>query len=183
MQSQQLGRWCAVANTIGSGHTYYVLKSTSEIIARSTVIHLTEDEMIDTTEQRKNFNTNIKLSIGVYNKSVLRNNKIDPTNPYKDFMKYSSDKEDEDDLEDTIEVIPFPGEKDNDGNIDTDHSRYNEELSKEIKDNLIGTSALLPTGGRILEGVIRSIKRTADGKQLKGKENKNNLLDTRPYNV
>ena len=45
------------ANTIGSGHTYYVLKSNSEIIARSTVTHLTEDEMIDTTDQRKNFDT------------------------------------------------------------------------------------------------------------------------------
>ena len=98
-------------------------------------------------------------------------------------MKYSSDEEDEYDLRDTIEFIPFPGEKDNDGNIDADHSRYNEELSKEIKDNLIGTSVLLSTGGRILEGIIISRKRTADGKQLKGKENKNNLLDTRPYNV
>ena len=46
-------------------------------------------------------------------------------------MKYSSDEEDEYDLEDTIEFIPFPGERDNDGNIDADHSRYNEELFKE----------------------------------------------------
>ena len=46
--------------------------------------------------------------------SVLRNNDIDPANLYKDFMKYSSDEEDEQDLEDTIEFIPFPGEKDND---------------------------------------------------------------------
>ena len=81
--------------------------------------------------------------------SVLRNNDIDPANLYKDFMKYSSDEEDEYDLEDTIEFISFPGEKNYDGNIDTDHSRYNEELSKEIKDNLIGTSVILPTGGRI----------------------------------
>ena len=94
-------------------------------------------------------------------------------------MKYSSDEEDEYDLRDTIEFIPFPGEKDNDGNIDADHSRYNEELSKEIKDNFIGISILLPTGGRILECVIRSRKRIADGKQLIGKENKNHLLDTR----
>ena len=139
--------------------------------------------MIDATDQRKNFDINIKLSIGDYNKSVLRNNDIDPANPYKDFMKYSSDEEDEHDLEDTIEFISFPGEKNYDGNIDTDHSRYNEELSKEIKDNLIGTSVLLPTGRIILEGVIRSRKSTVDGKQLQGKENKNHILDTRTYNV
>ena len=82
-------------------------------------------------------------------------------------MKYPSDEEDEHDLEDTIEFILFPGEKDDDGNIDANHSRYNEELSKEIKDNLIGTSVLLPTGGRILEGIIRSRQITAVGKQLK----------------
>ena len=82
--------------------------------------------------------------------SVLRNNDIDPANLYKDFMKYSSDEEDEQDLEDTIEFIPFPGEKDNDWNIDANHSKYDEELSKEIRDNLIGTSVLLPIGGRIL---------------------------------
>ena len=91
----------------------------------------------------------------------------------------STDEEDEHDLEDKIEFIPFPGEKDNNGNIDADHSRYNEELSKEIKYNLIGTSVLLPTGGRILEGVMRSRKGIADGKQLKGNENKNHILDTR----
>ena len=51
--------------------------------------------MIDTTDQRKNFDTNIKLSIDDYNKSVLRNNDIDPTNSYKNFIKYSSDEEDE----------------------------------------------------------------------------------------
>ena len=51
------------------------------------------------------------------------------------------------------------------------------------KKYLIGTSVLLPTGGRILEGIIRSRKITAVGKQLKSKENKNHLLDTRTYNV
>ena len=42
--------------------------------------------MIDTTNQRKNFDSNIKLSIGDYNKLGLRNNDIDPTNSYQDFM-------------------------------------------------------------------------------------------------
>ena len=55
--------------------------STSQIIARSTVTHLTEDKMIDTTDQSKKFVINIKLSIGNYNKSVLRNNDVDPANP------------------------------------------------------------------------------------------------------
>ena len=55
-------------------------------------------------------------------------------------------------------LLLFSGDIDNDGNIDADHSRYNEELSKQIKDNLIGTSILLQTRGRILEGVIRSKK-------------------------
>ena len=50
-----------------------------------------------------------------------------------------------------IEYIPFPGEKENNGIIDADHSKFNEELSKEIRDNHIRTSVILPTGGRILE--------------------------------
>ena len=115
--------------------------------------------MIDTTDQRKKFNTNIKLLIGDYNKSVLRNNYVDPANPYKEFMKYSSDEGDKQDLENTVNFFPFSGEKDSNGIIDTGHSKYNEELFMEIRDNSIGTSILLPTGGSILEEVIRSRKK------------------------
>ena len=33
MQKQKLGRWCGVANTIGSGHTYFVLTDKGTIVA------------------------------------------------------------------------------------------------------------------------------------------------------
>ena len=135
------------------------MDTNSDIIARYTVTHLTGDEMIDTTDQRKKFNTNIKLLIGDYNKSVLRNNYVDPANPYKEFMKYSSDEGDKQDLENTVDFFPFLGEKDSNGIIDTGHSKYIEELFMEIRDNSIGTSILLPIGGSILEEVIRSRKK------------------------
>ena len=57
------------------------------------------------------------------------------------------------------------------------------QFTKELKDNIIGISVLLPTGGQMLEGIVKSRKRTSDNLYLIQKENTNPLLDTRVYNI
>ena len=58
-----------------------------------------------------------------------------------------------------------------------DNEGYNDSITKELKDNIIGTSVLLPTGGQMLEGVAKSRKRTSDNLYFIGKKNPNPLLD------
>ena len=178
MQSQQLGRWCDVADSVGSGHTYYILNSNGKIISRSSVTHLTSDEMTETQERRKDFNANIEGLLGDYNKSTLKNQKVDPAEPYADFIDVGKE-----DYSDTIEFFSAHKKEMNDGTIDAEDEKYNESISKEISDNIIGTSVLLPSGDSLLEGIVRSKKRTADGSQLIGKANFNPLLDTRIYEI
>ena len=50
-----------------------------------------------------------------------------------------------------------------------------ESISKEVYDNLIETFVLLPTDGKLLEGIVISRKRTSDGIQLIGRANANFL--------
>ena len=78
MQLQKLGRWCGVSETVGSGHTYYVLSSKGNILARSSVSHLTNDELNETEQIRKEFDHNIKELIGNYNEATLRQHMVDP---------------------------------------------------------------------------------------------------------
>ena len=187
MQLQRLGRWCGVAETVGSGHTYYILNSKGNILARSSVSHLTNDELNETQQVRKDFDHNIKDLIGDYNDATLRQHMVDPTIPYKDFLAIPSDKasnQDDSMIDDElIEFMPSSNEHENHGIMHSDSGAYNESISKEVNDNLIGTPVLLPVAGKLLEGKIKSRKRSADGTELIGKENPNPLLDTRIYNV
>ena len=187
MQHQKLGRWCGVSETVGSGHTYYVLSSKGNILARSSVSHLTNDELNETEQIRKEFDHNIKELIGNYNEATLRQHMVDPTIPYKDFLAiHSSTGFNLDDSvidDELIEFMPTVDEQKNLGILHADSETYNESISKEVHDNLIGTPVLLPVAGRLLEGKVKSRKRSADGTELIGKENHNPLLDTRIYNV
>ena len=72
MQLQKLGRWCGAAETVGSGHTYYVLNSKGNILASSSVSHQTSDELNETEQIRKEFDHNVKEIIGDYNDATLQ---------------------------------------------------------------------------------------------------------------
>ena len=60
MQLQKLGRRCGVSETVGSGNTCYVLSSNGNILAHSSISHLTNDELNETEQIRKEFDHNIK---------------------------------------------------------------------------------------------------------------------------
>ena len=92
---------------------------------------------------------------------------VDPTIPYKDFLAIPSstgfnlaDPVIDDEL---IEVMPTVDEQKNPGILHADSNTYNESISKNVHDNLIDTPVLLPVVGRLLEGTVKSRKRSADG--------------------
>ena len=180
-QKQKLGRWCGVANTSGSGHTYYVLNSEGRILSRSTVAHLSEDESDSNAmkTQMDDFSHSIKETIGDYSNSVVRGTFINNEDPYSDFLHLlNRDKHDENEL---IEF--YPDKENQTGEMPESDEDTHDTLSSEINDNYIGVKVLLPVGGEYQEGVIQSRKRNLEGTQLIGKKHNNPLLDTRVYKV
>ena len=181
-QSQRLGRWCGVTTPIGSGHTYYILNSKAQIISRSSVTHLTDDELHETKEQRNTFDNVIQSLIGDYNKSKVKNHEADPAIPYKDFIINSKDDPD-DEYEHDLQVNEVFTVDNEESLPDVDSEEYHDLITAEVNDNILGTSVLLPVNGELIEGIVKSRKQTSDGKLLVGKSNNNPLLDTRIYNV
>lgn len=173
MQKQKLGRWCGVTDNIGSGHTYFILNDKAKVIARSTVSHLSEDDITQHRELIQSFDQCIKEKIGTYNNAAfVKGENLNETDPYNDLMKDMPSEEDE--------VGPLPTEN---AVPNADDDLYDESISKEFGDKYIGLKVLVPNGDLQQEATILSRKRTADGERLVGKENHNPLLDTRVYTV
>ena len=67
--------------------------------------------------------------------------------------------------------------------IETIQLKQNDMLHVESNDKYLNAQVILPHNGNHVEGIIKSRKRTSDGKFLVGKGNVNPLLDSRIYNV
>lgn len=173
VQKQVLGWWCGVADNIRTGHTYYILNDNGKIVARSSITHLTDNNLVENKEVIADFNRVIKDKLGTYTKAAhVKGEVYDNSSPYSDLIQGLSNDEN------NIEFIE--GEK---SVPNADDEEYNESISKENGDKYLRLKVLLPNGNRILEGTVRSRKRTLDGEYLQGKSNSNPLLDTRVYNV
>ena len=171
-QKQNLGRWLGVANSIGSGHVYYVLTNKATVVARSTVTKVSSDEMklSGISEMISEFKLNIKSAIGDF-EEVL----------FKDDYIIELEQGNENIL--AQESFPSVMEPDEGHKNGVNNDSNNEMLYTEADDWYIGVDVLLPHHGRLMEGRVASRKRTADGKMLLGKMNPNPILDTRIYNV
>ena len=129
--------------------------------------------MVENKEVIADFNRVIKDKLGTYTKAAhVKGEVYDNSSPYSDLIQGLSNDEN------NIEFIE--GEK---SVPNADDEEYNESISKENGDKYLRLKVLLPNGNRILEGTVRSRKRTLDGEYLQGKSNSNPLLDTRVYNV
>ena len=164
-QKQNIGRWLGVAHAIGSGHVYFVINSKGEVLARSTVTKLNEDEMKTPgiIEQMKDLDNNIKERIGTYDDVIFN----DDVRPQLD--------------EENLNIVPFDNDYEN--VIINSPNDLHEDLATEINDKYLGIRVVLPHLGQNVEGIVKSRKRTADGKLLVGKEDVNPYFDTRIYNV
>ena len=174
-QKQMLGRWLGVADHIGNGLTYKVININAEVVSRSTVIKLSQEDLDspDIQRQLKNLDDSIVQRIGTYEKAKLSGELGEDVVPYADLFYGDHDPHPMDTIE-FMEPNNVP---------DADENRYNDILADELKDRYIGVKVLLPQGGKLQEARVFSRKRTSDGKMLIGKGNDNPLLDTRLYHV
>ena len=74
--AKKLGRWIGVAHDVGSPMTFWVLPASCKVIARSTVVSLSEDERADPVVQQRmaELDLSVKEKIG----DTLEENELDP---------------------------------------------------------------------------------------------------------
>ena len=163
------GRWLGVSHQVGSALCYFVLNKSGNVLSRTTVQHVTDDEL-KKDEVRQTFD---ELDGSI-------NKELDDT---KYLMKNPSDIGIlfEEDLDDTDEGIDNPEPVKPElraGDVDT---QTNEESSY---DQYIGAELILEAGpeGSPRRGTVVKRARNIDG-ELIGRGHGNPILDTRRYIV
>ena len=159
---------------------FYILNNKGTVITTSRVMHLTDEERSEERIKKafKELDDSIEVKLGNYKKAVVYGNHINDDLPYLEFLKEKNL-----DLQDTIEFQERLSGSTLFGMPKLDETKYNNTLSKELRDKYVGIRVLLSCGDSMNEGVILNRKRTADGKLLVGKENNNSILDTRVYEI
>ena len=150
-----LGRYLGPATDIGSALTAKILKSNGQTVCRSTLCHLNDKELHCPihTELRRSFDESITHHLG-------------PTATETDFP--------------AVDLTPEYPTYDDDLDLDPDHGDL--KVTPEIKDNYLSADILIPRGGTMTKGCVKSRKRDAAGNPI-GRAAANPILDTREYNV
>ena len=146
---QQLGP----AVDVGSALTYKILKSNGQVVPRSTIRHLTLDELTnpDHIAMTTDFDENIIQKIGVpATEDDFDKDYLTPTYEY-----YDNDHQDTDPDSPPKHLTPTP----------------------EIGDNYLNMKLMLPRGGTLARGRVTERKRDHEGNVI-GRSNANPILDT-----
>ncbi len=155
-----LGCYLGPATDIGSALTAKILKSNGQVVFRSTLRHLTDDERACPmhTAQRKAFDDSVVVRLG-------------PAPLEADFP--------DEDLTPVHEPFGDTGSAD-DFDMEPDHEDL--EVTPKAHDNYVGVDLLFPNGGTMTRGRVTARKRDSDGNP-KGSSNDNPILDTCEYTV
>ena len=162
---RKLGRWIGVAEHFGAPMCYFVLPKSGRPIARSSVFHVTKEDMLlmETQTTLADFDAAIAQTIG----DGLADHEVavggEPAFPVPEDLF--------DDDGQTTE--PAEGEE---------NRPEADEFSPEVFDQYLTANVLLHRGGEPQLGVVRKRFRDANGNPI-GRSNTNPLLDTREYEV
>ncbi len=178
----QIGRWMGPAHNIGQGLAYYILNMNAEVIVRSTVSKINNDDMcpVDLRTRQEEFTNRINSLIGNFQHASIQRSEQIPgqiDNIYRDLFELND--HDMDELQYQI--------MDKEGKIitkpDADNILINDAPDVEINDKWINTSVPIPHAGELVPGTVKRRKRDGESGLLVGKANENPLLDTRVYEV
>ena len=171
-----LGRWLGPAHDATQGMAYHILKSNGEVVVRSTVHRLSNDEMVspEIKIRKGDFTKQVESIIGNYSKPTLNNTHVKNGDIYENLFETLPHED---------ECIDIHYDENGDfSRPDLDSLIPNEAPFQQLDDKLLGLHVQLPVGGEMKEGVIKSRKRNFDG-TLVGKATSNPLTDTREYEV
>ena len=169
-KAKTLCRWLGPAHTIGQSFCSHLLLANAEVIARSSVIGLTPEELTTANikQQCDAFMLSVNSRIGNYRQPIYSHD--DPNRIYFDAF--------DDDISDDLPDLPY-GDEIADAIPEEIDSPYLESL-----DSYIGTNVVIP-GSKGIEPVVAIIKgrkRDASGNVI-GVSNPNPILDTRVYQL
>ena len=122
----KIGRWLGVAHRIGSSLCYWILTATGKVIARTTVQHVTQEDLSDTQKkaQLESFDNSVREFLD--NES----HRVQPSEE-NGFLSKDIDLSDQDD---TTEQAGTNAEEADD-------------YTPDAYDNYLGAQLLLPQGG------------------------------------
>ena len=150
-----LGRYLGPAIDTGSALTAKILKSNGVFVCRSTLRHLTDEELHSPVhmDMRRQFDESIILHLG-------------PAAMPQDFP--------------AEDLTPDPTYYDDTDPADPEYG--DAEVTPETGDNYLSAELMLPKGGVFVKGRVTARKRDRDGNPV-GRANDNPILDTRSYIV
>ena len=178
----KLGRWLGPAHNAGQGLAYYVLTQNGEVIMRSTVVTLREDESSSPPimDRKTSFTTEVEKAIGNHSKEaseLMIQKPSDDKDIYHNLL-FDSDDHSEDlliqefDPEDLPVTMPF---HDDIKNLDAPCA--------SLTDSLLGAEVTLPTSDGYVSGKVKRRKVDPSTNLLQGTYNANPILDSRVYEV
>ena len=150
-----LGRYLGPATDIGSALTAKILQPNGQFVCRSTLRHLTDEELQSSIQldKRRQFDESVATHLG-------------PAATVQDFPAEN--------------LTPDPDHFDDTDPIDPDHG--DAEITPEMGDNYLSAEIMLPRGGTMVKGRVATRKRDNAGNPI-GLANANPILDTRSYIV
>jgi hypothetical protein len=150
-----LGRYLGPAIDTGSALTAKILKSNGVFVSRSTLRHLTDEELSSSVhkEMRPKFDESIEHYLG-------------PVALPQDFP--------------SEDLTPDPAYFGNTNVMDPEYG--DAEITPKIGDNYLSTELILPKGGLMVKGRVTARKSNRDNNPV-GRANENSILDTRTYIV
>ena len=150
-----LGCYLGPATDIGSALTAKILQPNDQYVCRSTLQHLTNEELQRSVhlDKRCQFDESVATHLGL-------------ASMVQDFPSEN--------------LTPDPDHYDDTDLIDPDRS--DAEITPEMGDNYLSAEIMLPRGGTMVNGGVTAVKRDRDG-NLIGLANSNPILDTRFYIV
>jgi hypothetical protein len=148
----RVGRWLGVAHRVGSNLCYWILTSAAKVVARTTVQHLTEIEMLGPVIKKRVFD---------YDHWVkhLLNDRAHIDHDIEGLAQSLADIDLEDEQEDPV-VLP--------------------EATEEAFDEYVGAELFIPSGGELIRGRVTKRLKDFQGNPV-GTRSANPVFDTRDY--
>ena len=162
-----MARWLGVSHKVGSGLCYWVLKDNGKVLSRTTVQHMTADEM-KTEEGSK--------SIELFDKAMKE--RLKETNfsiPVDDSVPFHARDE-------LLSVDDYDVEFVSENEYSVQHAKDRDDFTDEAYDGYLSAELILPKDDKMVKATVLKRKRGDDGVPV-GIRNTNPMLDSRVYEV
>ena len=155
----RLGRWLGVSHRVGAAMCYWVLTATGKVEARSTVQHVTKQDLENEAIRDKLKELDIKIASALGEESHVQDRGEAPF--------YQQDQ---------------PGDDDGDIELVEEHAMEADDYDPDAFDAYLGARLLLPRDGERVPARVTKRMKGNDGRPI-GTAHQQPLMDTRQYEV